>query len=1021
MEWTDAGSETNPNTWNFERHPNKMMPRIFNNTEHSCTLELESDEAAQPAFSLSSKNRTKSKMRMGIANKKLKGRKKKPLFQTDEQADSEPIVVSQLSSNLIDGIYSVQFTAIAEHQAELYAEALLEHEDQQKTLNETTGQEIVPFPDKFLFSSSESRQELQNLFTETATHFYSSGRSQPWKVHANAAKFERSLNEKYGRFRPIINKYPQIETFLRKTQRSYSRGEYSPFRQGDPPFLDKKSSIILLFMMHRNGCQMETVALTAIFFLVGLQPWALVLLIILGRKLMDGRKKKRVAKWVEYPKPVQSYYNGAESDKAKHDLLNVPVGEPLSPNDFKSNEVKGEETYDTLLVGSGPATMFTAALLSRTGKTVLVLSPDKDASGVQMICDSTEKKTKFENVTFDVHPNNVAHTSRQQELLAPALCTTTDAQGGIRFAEIGSPLDGYTSDLLSIPGVGVDSPQESTPYAIRAGKNDLAEDAAIYLGDAWPNPEESSPGKSTSLSYLSTCSAVNATSSQYYLSKLLPDKFSKMIQTTSYQESSVRYASGFLDSVLPLNSHVRSLMAAMGMRGENLPPGKASMAAHISHVSAFAGGEGFTYPIGGPRALCKAFESVVTQNGGKVVTNARIKEFLFNEDESANKKGKTGESEENKDGEESQQAKPRCHGVSLVDGRTVSVGADDDSSVISMLGFVPTFIFHMEDKIRSKYGIPAGVPSLEERRPLLHFLIALNGNSDDLSLTGADWYRLPNASLAIDERNPETGEVVLGTIGKDFIGKNVENVGEDVEEENKESGEDSVRDKRTKMRPTSNKQVFTPGKSWMKVSFPSAKDPSWRDRHGDVSTCVVTIEADDSFVRQFDTSPKVYSNIKYAQRDINLLLERVTKDLLVTFPQLNSKIERCRMIGPERVGLSHTPQRYAAKGIRPATPYPGLFVGGSDLTVGDSFSAAMVSGWMVSNAVLGYSFVDLLYLQKNVTDDLKRFLKCPEIDEEEIAVPFSPKSIEESIDNSSEKKNEEDAAEEQAAESSKEE
>ena len=159
----------------------------------------------------------------------------------------------------------------------------------------------------------------------------------------------------------------------------------------------------------------------------------------------------------------------------------------------------------------------------------------------------------------------------------------------------------------------------------------------------------------------------------------------------------------------------------------------------------------------------------------------------------------------------------------------------------------------------------------------------------------------------------------------------------------------------------------------------------------------------------------------YVYLIINLLLERVTKDLLTTFPQLNSKIESCKMIGPERVGLSHTPQRYAAKGIRPETTYPGLFVGGSDLTVGDSFSAAMVGGWMACNAVLGYSFVDLCYLGKNVTDDLKQYLTCPEVTEEEdLAVPFSPKSIEELRNNYSEQKSEEDTVE-KAAQSSKEE
>ena len=89
--------------------------------------------------------------------------------------------------------------------------------------------------------------------------------------------------------------------------------------------------------------------------------------------------------------------------------------------------------------------------------------------------------------------------------------------------------------------------------------------------------------------------------------------------------------------------------------------------------------------------------------------------------------------------------------------------------------------------------------------------------------------------------------------------------------------------------------------------------------------------------------------------------------------------------------MSHNPERYAAKGIRADTPYPGLFVGGSDLTVGDSFSGSIVGSWLAANAVMGYSTLDLLFLEKNITSDLERILIPPDIPDDpevEIAVPF---------------------------------
>merc|ERR1712238_428836 len=82
-------------------------------------------------------------------------------------------------------------------------------------------------------------------------------------------------------------------------------------------------------------------------------------------------------------------------------------------------------------------------------------------------------------------------------------------------------------------------------------------------------------------------------------------------------------------------------------------------------------------------------------------------------------------------------------------------------------------------------------------------------------------------------------------------------------------------------------------------------------------------------------------------------------------------------------------------GNRPVTPFPGLFVGGADLTVADSFSGAVAGSWLAANAVMGYSSVDHLYLQKNITSDLERFLEEPNEDEEkkDLAVPFESKEV----------------------------
>jgi hypothetical protein len=93
--------------------------------------------------------------------------------------------------------------------------------------------------------------------------------------------------------------------------------------------------------------------------------------------------------------------------------------------------------------------------------------------------------------------------------------------------------------------------------------------------------------------------------------------------------------------------------------------------------------------------------------------------------------------------------------------------------------------------------------------------------------------------------------------------------------------------------------------------------------------------------------------------------------------------------GPRTRGMSHTPERFLAKGVRADTPYNGLYYGGSDLTIGESLSASLVAGWLVSNAVAGYdNAIDHLFLQKNITSDLGRFTESPGVNDDDVAVPI---------------------------------
>jgi len=591
------------------------------------------------------------------------------------------------------------------------------------------------------------------------------------------------------------------------------------------------------------------------------------------------------------------------------------------------------------------------------------------------------------------------------------------------------------------------------PLVLNAdGPMALADYCATCLGDGFPGSttdldgnkntnEMDNIGNSTSLGYLQACKQINSGSGDYYLSKLFAAP-TKSDASNVYHQATIRPASNFLDKCLPLNPHIRSLMAAIGNPNENLSPNQTSMAAHVSHLCAMTSTEGMAYPVGGPRALCHALASVIEQCDGRVVTGVSLQELLFEKQEEEKKPLKKKKQDDEKDNKDIDNGpKPRCRGIRLQNGCEITV-SDGEGSVISTLGFLPTFLHLLPPDIRSAHGVLPGLPAVAERRPLMKILVGLRGTKEELDLTGADWYRLPNATLPRDELDPLTGGVKFGNIGVDDDDVEGSGGGETMEtaemtEIAEGGGGRGKRSKATTTTSTSSsssttiatktprRSKFTSGQSWMKVSFPSAKDPSWSDCHGSVSTCVVTIEADDDYVKMFDTKPKIYSifnkgggSAMVGDGTAGRLTDRVLKDLMETFPQLGDKMECIQLCGPFRSGLTQNPARFAIKGNRPETPYPGLFIGGADLTVADSFSGAIVGSWLAANAVMGYSYVDHLYLKKNITSDLEQFLEESYDVEEDLAVPFDSKECDDAM---MKKNNEDGIAPTTTAESSKEE
>ncbi|MCR9159041.1 MAG: phytoene desaturase family protein [Nannocystaceae bacterium] len=145
------------------------------------------------------------------------------------------------------------------------------------------------------------------------------------------------------------------------------------------------------------------------------------------------------------------------------------------------------------------------------------------------------------------------------------------------------------------------------------------------------------------------------------------------------------------------------------------------------------------------------------------------------------------------------------------------------------------------------------------------------------------------------------------------------------------------------------------------ISFPSAKDPSHAQRHPDKSTIeIVTLMPWQRVAKWADTPWKKRGE------EYDALKERWSNRLLAKLyerePHLQGKIAFHELSTPlstqhftayqhgEIYGLSHDPNRFEQRFLRPQTPVSGLYLTGQDVcTCG--VGGALVSGFLTASAI----------------------------------------------------------------------
>jgi len=147
------------------------------------------------------------------------------------------------------------------------------------------------------------------------------------------------------------------------------------------------------------------------------------------------------------------------------------------------------------------------------------------------------------------------------------------------------------------------------------------------------------------------------------------------------------------------------------------------------------------------------------------------------------------------------------------------------------------------------------------------------------------------------------------------------------------------------------------------ISFPSAKDPAWKESHGETATIEAISLAPYEWFEKWQKQKVMQRDDEY--NDLKeILQERLLSSVTNLFPQIKNHIIHAETSTPlstkhytnyqrgEIYGLDHSPQRFRQRWLRPKTSIPGLWLTGQDI-VTDGIVGAMMSGILTVAAITG--------------------------------------------------------------------
>ena len=268
-----------------------------------------------------------------------------------------------------------------------------------------------------------------------------------------------------------------------------------------------------------------------------------------------------------------------------------------------------EETYDTIVIGSGMGGLATAAILSKQGQKVLVLERHYTAGGFT----HTFKRKGYE---WDVGIHYIGEMQRENSILKKLFDYVSD--GELKWADMGKVYDRIV--------IG------DQQYDLVKGVKNFKTQLISYF------PEE----EQVIHKYVDLVFKAVKTGKNFYISKAM-SSFSnaligKFMKGPLYKFSD-KTTYEVLRSLTDNETLIKVLTAQYGDYG--LPPKQSSFYMHASLVRHYFNGGSF--PVGGSSQIVKTIDPVIAASGGTILISAEVEEIVIEKNTAIGVRMKDGE------------------------------------------------------------------------------------------------------------------------------------------------------------------------------------------------------------------------------------------------------------------------------------------------------------------------------------------------------------------------------------------